>query len=117
MNVLALSQQNLLAMGIGGTIQIWNSIFQERVNKPYMTESIAGHQLQSLEFRPFEDQMLIGLNDGVRSVVIPGAGEANIDTYELNPYETKQQRRERNVQKLLDKIQPELIVLDPENMF
>ena len=104
-------------MGIGSTIQIWNSIFQERVSKPYMTESVAGHQLHSIEFRPFEDQMLIGLNDGVRSVVIPGAGEANIDTYELNPYETKQQRRERNVQKLLDKIQPELIVLDPDNMF
>ena len=104
-------------MGIGSTIQIWNSIFQERVSKPYMTESVAGHQLQNIEFRPFEDQMLIGLNDGVRSVVIPGAGEANIDTYELNPYETKQQRRERNVQKLLDKIQPELIVLDPDNMF
>ena len=104
-------------MGIGSTIQIWNSIFQERISKPYMTESVAGHQLHSIEFRPFEDQMLIGLNDGVRSVVIPGAGEANIDTYELNPYETKQQRRERNVQKLLDKIQPELIVLDPDNMF
>lgn len=114
---MALSQRNLLAMGIGGKIQIWNSIFQQKVSTPYMTESIAGHKLHSLDFRPFEDQMVIGLDDGIRSVVIPGAGEANIDTYELNPYETRKQRRERNVQKLLDKIQPELICLDPDSMF
>ena len=49
--------------------------------------------------------------------MIPGAGEANIDTFELNPFETKMQRRERNVQKLLDKIRPEQIVLDPDSLF
>ena len=50
-------------------------------------------------------------------MVIPGAGEANIDTYELNPYETTKQRRERNVQKLLDKLRPEQIVLNPDELF
>ena len=113
-----LSQTNLLALGtIGGKVLVWNQVFKTKVKEPYMGEDIGGHTLSGLAFRPFEDQLLIGLNDGIRSIVIPGSGEANIDSYELNPYETKTQRRERNVQKLLDKIKPEQIVLDPDSLF
>lgn len=50
--------------------------------------------------------------------VIPGSGEANIDSYVNNPYQTKQQRREQTVQDLLKKIPMDQIVLTlDENQF
>ena len=96
---------------------MWNDVFAGKIKDVYLKEPINGHKLQNLAFRPFEDQLLLGFNDGVRSIIVPGSGEANLDTYELNPFESKKQRRERNVQKLLDKLLPEQIVLDPDNMF
>lgn len=42
-----------------------------------------------------------------------GAGEPNFDSYVANPYASLRERREGEVAALLDKLQPDTIVLDP----
>ncbi|KAK3237013.1 hypothetical protein CYMTET_52884 [Cymbomonas tetramitiformis] len=57
-----------------------------------------------------------GLVQGVTSLIIPGAGEPNFDSFVANPYMTVKQRREQEVHQLLDKLNPSMIQLDPDNV-
>ena len=47
-----------------------------------------GKQVQRVKFIPYEDVMGISHDQGYSSIVIPGAGEANFDAFEANPFET-----------------------------
>merc|ERR1719217_497678 len=80
---------------------------------PYMTQEYPATQVSSTRFRPYEDVCTVGTSAGFASIIVPGAGFANFDSFEDNPFETKKQRREKEVRSLLEKLQPDTIMLDP----
>ena len=111
---LDVSQRGLLAVGYGPTVEIWKGalIKHKKAKAPYMSHRVPGGSCK-VRFRPYEDALIVGHAAGVDSLVIPGAGEPNFDSFEANPYATTKQRREMTVHSLLDKLQPEMITLDP----
>lgn len=114
---LDFSQKGLLAMGNGSQVHIWRDSFRDQDYKKYMSHSmVKGYQVGKVCFRPYEDILGIGHSMGVSSILVPGSGEPNFDSWVANPYETKKQRREKEVHSLLDKLQPETIMLDPRKI-
>ncbi|KAJ3563739.1 hypothetical protein NP233_g8748 [Leucocoprinus birnbaumii] len=114
------SQRGFLGVASGGSVNVYSpptiqQQFNGHVQPPlYLTHPIPSRPLTSLRFTPFQDVLTIGHNAGVSSILVPGSGEPNFDSSEADPFESRKARREREVKGLLDKIQPELITLDPE---
>ncbi|KAI0725300.1 BING4CT-domain-containing protein [Fomitopsis betulina] len=114
------SQRGALAVASGGTVNVYTkpSIeipFAPTVSPPlYLTHPIPHRPLTSLRFCSFHDILTIGHESGLSSILVPGSGEPNFDSAEADPFENKRARREREVKSLLDKIQPDMIALNPE---
>lgn len=116
-STLDISQRGVLGSGHAGHATFWGpDALRVKAKNPYMHHSMPGcGPVETLRFRPFEDVCGIGHTQGITSVVIPGAGEPNLDMeYGTNPHEDKQQRRESEVRALLDKLSPDMISLDPD---
>lgn len=112
-NSLDISDTGLISVGWGPHVTIWKDCFKTHQKNPYLDHLIAGSQVQSTKFVPFEDILGVGHNKGFSSLIIPGAGESNFDALEINPYETKKMRRETEVRMLMNKLKPDMISLDP----
>ncbi|KAK0708995.1 WD40-repeat-containing domain protein [Lasiosphaeria miniovina] len=116
---VAISDTGLTAVGWGTRTTVWKGLFskdratQEKVQSPYMAWGGDGQAIERVRWCPFEDLLGLGHSEGFSSIIIPGAGEANFDALEVNPYETKKQRQEGEVKALLNKLKPEMIALDP----
>jgi len=114
---LDVSMTGVLAVGFGSHLQIWKDVFaQARPPKAYLTEEYPGKAVNSVCFRPYEDVCAVGHSGGFAGILVPGAGVANFDSFEANPFETKKQRQEREVHSLLEKLQPSSIMLDPDKI-
>ncbi|ORX88785.1 BING4CT-domain-containing protein [Basidiobolus meristosporus CBS 931.73] len=111
---LSISQLGLLGVGWGPHVSVWKDALKVKQQSPYMTHLLPSTTMHDLQFCPFDDVLGFGHSSGVSSIVIPGAGEPNFDSLEANPFETTKQRQETEVHKLLNKIQPEMISLDPD---
>ncbi|OMP07639.1 hypothetical protein COLO4_07176 [Corchorus olitorius] len=111
---LNFSQKGLLAAGTGSFVQILADSSGSQNYSRYMSHAMAkGYQIGKLLFRPYEDVLGIGHSMGWSSILVPGSGEPNFDSWVANPFETSKQRREKEVHSLLDKLPPETIMLDP----
>ena len=117
---VAISDRGLAAVGWGTQTSIWRGLFnkslqdQEKIQSPYMGWGGEAKRVERVKWCPFEDVLGISHNKGFSSIIVPGAGEANFDALEINPYENTKQRQEGEVKALLNKLQPEMISLNPE---
>lgn len=113
-----ISQRGLLAVSQGSVVEIWKDYYKEKQKEPYMKHHYKNNQTQtkSMKFVNFEDFLGIGTNFGYSSIAVPGSGESNFDTFENNPYETKNQRKNKEIKHILEKIPYDMISLDPNHI-
>ncbi|KAL9089080.1 MAG: hypothetical protein Q9165_005893 [Trypethelium subeluteriae] len=116
---IAISDRGLTSVSWGTSVTIWKDILkksnddQQKVQLPYMNWGGEGNTISRVRWCPLEDVLGISHDKGFSSILIPGAGEPNFDALEVNPYETVKQRQEAEIKGLLNKLQPEMISLDP----
>ena len=116
---VSISDRGLTAVGWGTQSSIWRGLFtkhasdQEKIQSPYMAWGGEGKRIERVRWCPFEDVLGISHDAGFSSALVPGAGEPNFDALEVNPYENTKQRQEAEVKSLLNKLQPEMISLNP----
>ena len=108
-----ISDTGMLAAVHGPTVNVFKNGVAQRANGPYMTHLLPGNVSESCRFAPYEDFLGIGHSGGFCSMIVPGSGEPNFDSFEANPYEGKKQRQEGEVTSLLEKLPPDTIALDP----
>ncbi|XP_055897950.1 WD repeat-containing protein 46-like [Biomphalaria glabrata] len=111
--LLDFSQKGLLAVTRDNVVEVFKDFTSQayRPEKPYLYHRCE-RLIYDVKFCPYEDVLGIGYQLGFSSIVIPGAGEANFDAYEANPYQSKAQRKQGEVRLLLDKVKPEMITVD-----
>ncbi|XP_004535068.1 probable U3 small nucleolar RNA-associated protein 7 [Ceratitis capitata] len=115
-NQVVVSQRGSLAYSQGTYCEIQsNLLIGKEARTPYLRQTCDSF-VHGLRFCPYEDILGIATAKGFQSMLVPGSGEPNYDALEDNPYQTKTQRREHEVHALLEKIPPELITLDPNEI-
>jgi U3 small nucleolar RNA-associated protein 7 len=81
-----------------------------------MSHLVPKGSMQSIKFCPFDDTLGLGHSLGFSSIVVPGSGEPNFDSFEINPFETRKQNRESEVRMILEKIQSDTIYLNNQHI-
>ena len=94
---LDVSQQGLLSVAFGTHVEVWKDALAAKAKSPYISYPTHGLVVRDVHFCPFEDVLGIGHSNGFSSILVPGAGEANFDSLEANPFQSKKQRREAEV--------------------
>lgn len=112
-DTLDISATGMLSAGCGPHVQVWKDALAVKAAAPYLNHMLPGELVCDVAFRPFDDVLAVGHSGGLGSLIVPGSGEPNYDALEANPFQTREQRREDVVHKLLDKLQPGMITLNP----
>ncbi|KAJ4461283.1 putative U3 small nucleolar RNA-associated protein 7 [Paratrimastix pyriformis] len=125
---LDISQRGMLAVSFTETVQVWRDALATKASAPYMNHRMAPRpvtpvgtaganiiplHVSGLRFQPFDDALGIAHAGGFSSIVVPGSGEPNYDTFEADPFESSRAKRNTEVRQLLDKIPAEMITLNP----
>lgn len=112
---LEISQTGLLAVSELSKVKIWKDWQVSKQHCPYM-EHKGKSSVIDLKFVPFEDFLGLGSLTGFHNLCVPGAGIANFDSLEVNPFASKRQRQEQEIRSLLDKLPPDTIVVNPHEI-
>jgi U3 small nucleolar RNA-associated protein 7 len=112
-DALDISQRGLLAVGHGRRVAVWSGALGSKAAVPMLDHTLPEGSLAALRFVPYEDVLAAGHGGGLSTALVPGAGEANYDSHVADPFQGRAARREAEVHQLLDKLQPEMIALDP----
>ena len=79
-------------------------------------EHDAGALIHHCPLLPEQDVLAVGHSGGVSTMLVPGAGEPNYDSRVADPFQGRAAAREAEVHALLDKLQPDMIRLDPSTI-
>jgi len=117
-----ISQKSILGIGHGCRTTFWPAhAYKTKLQNPYMTHdtfasNTGSATIETLRFRAFEDVCGLGHSNGMSSIVIPGSGEANLDSmeYSTDPYQDTKQRHEAEIRSLLEKLHPHTIAVDSD---
>ena len=105
------SQSGMIAVGNGVRINVFSQdTLKSGSHKSYLSHHIPDG-INSLRFCPFEDILLLGEGSGIGTMLVPGSGSGDVDTFTNNPFETRSQRRETEVRSLIEKLRPDMISL------
>ncbi|KAI1329318.1 WD40-repeat-containing domain protein [Xylariaceae sp. FL0255] len=116
---VAISDRGVTAVGWGTQATMWQGLFDKhaaepkKVQSPYLTWGGEGRRVERVRWCPLEDVLGLGHDEGFSSIIVPGAGEPNMDVLEINPFETVKERQDNEVRSLLNKLSPDMIALDP----
>eukprot|EP00892_Ulva_mutabilis_P007577 jgi/Ulvmu1/5191/UM021_0208.1 len=113
---LDISQQGLLAIGFNSMVHIRKDALATHNKEVYIVHKIEGGGVTCTRFCAYQDILAVGHASGLSTMLVPGAGEPNFDSFVANPYQDAKQRHEGEVHQLLDKLQPDTIVLDPSQI-
>lgn len=106
-NNIEISDTSVVAFSMNSHFRAYKDFFTSP--DLYLKHDTHGNRISSVVFQPFEDICCLGTASSIQTVIVPGAGIANIDGYLNNPYETKKDVRENEVKALLDKLAPDTI--------
>eukprot|EP01027_Heterolobosea_sp_BB2_P011098 GEZU01016187.1.p1 GENE.GEZU01016187.1~~GEZU01016187.1.p1 ORF type:complete len:599 (-),score=183.77 GEZU01016187.1:230-1984(-) len=122
---LDISDRRMLAVSDNKVVKMWDlntctsgvknnneSSTNDNAQPKLYLQHLALDDVVDLHFVPYEDVLGIGHAQGFSSILVPGSGDPNFDTFEENPFQTAKQRDEQFIHKLLDKLPPETIALD-----
>ncbi|BAM40989.1 uncharacterized protein TOT_030000250 [Theileria orientalis strain Shintoku] len=111
----SVSQTGILALNFGGRLEFYNDLFKDKVKASlYLKHQFHSQEIKSVAFQPFEDVCAVGTTYGISTLIVPGSGHANFDALEQNPYETGKIAKDREVQRLLEKLPPDSITLNTQ---
>lgn len=113
---LDISQRGVLAASSGAHVSTWREGLAQKAQQIYLRHTDPGSTFRTVRFCPYDDVLGVAGSKGFSSILIPGAGEPNYDSFEANPLASRQQRRETEVKKLLEKLPPETIMLNPDTI-